>query len=305
MGQFSSIAVVARRTGLYPDTIRAWERRHRLIEPRREPSGVRTYSDKDIVRLELARDATRLGHAIRHVAGLSNTALRRLVRSQTSKSSSGALDDSAGLVVSETLDAIKRYDLRAAQHSLTAAALALPTDEFALRILAPLLRRVGEDWGAGNIEIAQEHLVSQLVRNLSGSIALQRFGTATVSTIFATPPGEHHEFGITLCALIAAGRGCTSAIVGPSVPAEDLARAARQMNARTIVIGSTASADDLSVPAFLRALSDSVTGRPEIWLGGPHAAALCKKSGKQRIQAIPTLEAFAARLSALHGKRWP
>lgn len=302
MSQFSSIAAVARRTGLYPDTIRAWERRHRLIEPRREPSGIRSYSDKDILRLELARDATRLGHAIRHVAGLSNAALRRLVRSQTSKSSN-ALDDSVGLVISGTLEAIKRYDLRAAHQSLTAAALALPTDDFALRVLAPLLRRVGEDWSAGDIEIAQEHLVSQLVRNLTGSLALQRFGTstATVSTIFATPPGEHHEFGITLGALIAAGRGFTSTMLGPSVPAEDLARAARQMNARTIVVGSTASGDDLAVPAFLRALSDSVTRPTEIWLGGPHAAALCKKSGKRRIQAIPTLEAFAARLRTLHG----
>lgn len=51
------IRVVSRLTGINPVTIRAWERRYRLIRPERTPGGHRLYSRADV---ELLRAASRL-----------------------------------------------------------------------------------------------------------------------------------------------------------------------------------------------------------------------------------------------------
>src|SRR5215208_6750074 len=72
------IGVVARRTGLKPDLIRAWERRYGAVEPGRSDTRRRFYSDADIERLQLLRRVVRTGHGIGQVAGLSNQELLAL-----------------------------------------------------------------------------------------------------------------------------------------------------------------------------------------------------------------------------------
>src|SRR6478609_7337401 len=73
------IGVVARRTGLKPDLIRAWERRYGAVEPGRSTTRRRFYSDADVERLQLLRRVVRTGRGISQVAGLPNEELRALL----------------------------------------------------------------------------------------------------------------------------------------------------------------------------------------------------------------------------------
>src|SRR3954469_3779400 len=73
------IGVVARRTGLKPDLIRAWERRYGAVEPGRSETRRRFYSDDDIERLLLLRRAVNPGRGISQVASLSNAELGALI----------------------------------------------------------------------------------------------------------------------------------------------------------------------------------------------------------------------------------
>ena len=45
------IKTVSSLTGISPTTLRAWERRYDVVEPRRSRSGYRVYSDVDIATL--------------------------------------------------------------------------------------------------------------------------------------------------------------------------------------------------------------------------------------------------------------
>lgn len=70
------IGTVASLTGLDPHTIRAWERRHGAVRPRRTPGGTRLYDDMDVVRLQLLKALTECGEPIRTAALLSDEELR-------------------------------------------------------------------------------------------------------------------------------------------------------------------------------------------------------------------------------------
>lgn len=69
--EFYEISAVARLTGVSPHTLRVWERRYGVVEPRRSESGRRQYSQSDIQRLALLKALVDHGHAIGSVAKLT------------------------------------------------------------------------------------------------------------------------------------------------------------------------------------------------------------------------------------------
>ena len=73
------IQVVARRTGISADLIRMWEKRYRVVRPGRTSGGRRAYTDADVEKLRLLREATLGGRRISDVAGLSIPELRAMI----------------------------------------------------------------------------------------------------------------------------------------------------------------------------------------------------------------------------------
>ena len=135
------IQVVARRTGLSADVIRVWERRYRVVEPQRASNARRLYSDADVERLTLLRQATAAGRRIGDVAALSTAALRELVAADASAAPtpvSGGLgaarDHLAGC-----RNAVADMDPRAFHQALTNSALTYNE----ISTLAQLYSRMG------------------------------------------------------------------------------------------------------------------------------------------------------------------
>jgi DNA-binding transcriptional MerR regulator len=75
-GKGYRIGTVAGLTGLDPHTIRAWERRHRAVEPCRSERGTRLYDDASIERLQLLKALVDCGEPIRSIAALPDEQLR-------------------------------------------------------------------------------------------------------------------------------------------------------------------------------------------------------------------------------------
>jgi len=69
---------VARMLGMPVATLRVWERRYGLTQPRLSPSGQRLYSADDLRRLALVKQLTDLGHAIGSVACLDMPQLQHV-----------------------------------------------------------------------------------------------------------------------------------------------------------------------------------------------------------------------------------
>src|SRR5436305_10888239 len=162
------IAVVAERIGLSQDVLRVWERRYSAVSPARGPNGQRLYSDADIGRLALIQAATLGGRSISTVAPLSTKALKALVaedeaaRERRPAPTSTATTEMRD-VVGSALALARALDSSGLDDALRRAASTMGVPAFIETVVAPLLRRVGEEWHAGRVTLAQEHLVSSLV----------------------------------------------------------------------------------------------------------------------------------------------
>lgn len=126
------IRVVARRTGLKPDLIRAWERRYEAVVPERDDDNRRTYSDEDIERLVLLRSAVEAGRTIGAVARLDTDELRRLAAEDQTPAGGGDADQTPKLqelaaAAVETLDSRRLHDHLAHATRLLGAAEAIET----------------------------------------------------------------------------------------------------------------------------------------------------------------------------------
>jgi DNA-binding transcriptional MerR regulator/methylmalonyl-CoA mutase cobalamin-binding subunit len=287
-------------TGLSSDTIRAWERRYALVRPARNASGVRLYSERDVARLDLARSAVSLGHSIGQIAALSDPDLRSLLAEQSTKSPGTAIKSlAAQQTASDIVDAIARYDLLQAEALLNSAALLLTPTELIVVLLAPLMRAIGDRWEAKKLSIAQEHFASNLVRSLIGSLMRSRPPSGDYTMLFATPPGEAHEFGILFAACLAAVRGIRACVLGANVPANELLRAANKLRADGIVIGFVDNGNPTDVLDYLLQIRRETLQQTEIFIGGDAAFQLRAESIPARVERLASLSQFATRIGRL------
>jgi DNA-binding transcriptional MerR regulator len=275
------IRAVARLTGLSVDTLRAWERRYQTVVPTRGERG-RAYTDRHVDRLKLLAGLVAEGHAIGSIAGLSDTALRRLRRSSED---SAAPPPDVAADLEPLFRAMKQYDLETIEAQFYRHSLLLPPTELIFTVVLPALRETGARWAAGAIAPAQEHMVSGIVRGVLGGLlrAMPRTGASRV--VFATPAGERHELGLLAGAVLAAAAGYSVLYLGPDLPPGEVARAVQKSEAGVLVLAGTAPDVDYAELRTLKRIPESVG----IWAGGARSTDLSAAVGP-RARRVASLE---------------
>lgn len=268
--------LVAERTGLSPDVLRAWERRYGVVTPGRSPGGQRWYSDADVVRLRLLARAVEAGRNIASVAGLSDEVLAQLVRSEEAAAIARTTPHAfaAQPYLAEALGFVEALDQHALEHSLRQATLRLSLDELLDGIVTPLMRTVGDRWHAGTMTPAHEHLASAGVRRLLGWIIDQHAPAADAPVLLVTTPsGQWHELGAKLAAATAATMGWNVVYLGPNLPASVIAEAADARHVRGVALSLVYPEDDPLMDGELRALRRLLPAEVAIVVGGAAAPA--------------------------------
>ncbi len=267
-----SIKAVSQATGLTVETLRAWERRYHIVSPQRDDLGRRLYCPEDVLRLRRLREATERGHPIGRLVQMDDSGLVELLHQ------SGAVPaavSAPSAFVARILEAAESYSTAACEQALTLAISLLSPARLIDEVLEPLLREVGERWHAGRFTIAQERMVSSSVRKHVGLI-VETFDRSArrQPIVFATLPGERHELGLLMSAMICASHGCKIHYLGPDLPAEEIARYAREVDAALIAISVVFLESVPSLGTQLHVLRDQVGPAVPIWIGGQGALGL-------------------------------
>ena len=264
------IGAVTRLTGLSADVVRVWERRYGAVRPLRSQGGSRLYSDADISRLRQLRQAIGKGHSISQVAKLPEAELEQLIGESRQKAD--AVDPYA-TVRERFLEAIARMDVVTADAELSRAATLFPARPLVKNIIAPVLTEIGERWSHKELGVAHEHVASNLVRGLLGSlIRLYPPNERSESIVLATPSGERHEFGLLLAALLAASRGWRVVYLGADLPAAETAYALRLAGSRFLAL-SVITPRDPHITRDIEELASLVPPMTRVWVGGAEASA--------------------------------
>ncbi len=282
-----AVGRVARLTGVSPDVLRAWERRYAAVEPIRTPGGTRRYRARDIDRLRLLKAAVDAGHRIGEVARLSDGELEGRV--------SVRLAPDTG-PIEEALAALGALDGVAAERVIAGQLAGLGPVRFAKEFALPLLTKIGQEWQEERLCVASEHLGSALLRSLLGSAlrptAAHRDAPVVV---FATLPGERHDIGLLIAALVTLGAGAQPLYLGAELPVSELVYAAGVTGASAVALGAVAQ-PVAELVRDLESLCDALPPEVEIWLGGPGASGV---EVPQRVRLLDVLARLEQRVELL------
>lgn len=261
-----TIKAVSQATGLSIETLRAWERRYRIVEPARDPNGRRSYRPEDVIRLRKLREATDRGHAISKLARFSDEELNRLL---TEPELTGAKHAASQTFAQQILAAAENYRPDECDQVLSMALALLPLSEVVNEVLSPVLLEVGERWHAGTFTIAQERLVTSCVRKQVGSVldTYNRIANGPL-VVLTTLTGERHELGILMCALLASSKGLRCQYLGPDVPPGDVAVYCEKVGAAAVTLSFVLTENVLQSTHELQELARRMQPSIEIWVGG-------------------------------------
>lgn len=297
--------MASRRTGLSPHVIRVWEKRYGAVVPQRTPTNRRLYSNDEIERLSLLRQATELGHSIGNIATLGTDQLREVVAgtpTAVQATKPPHKETRREELMERSLDAIGRLDTQGLENALREGCLSLGTQGLLHKLAAPLAQRMGDLWQAGEITAAQEHFASAVLRVFLGNLARPYAVSDTAPTLLvATPTGQLHELGAALVSCAAMAHGWRVTYLGVGLPAAEIAGAAVRNRARAVALSVVYPRDDTKLPGELEDLRRYLPAEIGILVGGRAASAY--SSTLDQIGAIRTngLETLYEPLDELRG----
>lgn len=296
------IAVAAARSGLSQDVLRVWERRYRVVRPTRAPGGQRLYSDSDIERLRLLRMATQAGRNIGLIAELPSAALARLVSDdadarQRQAPAEPAVSDPAA-VVSAALAATRSLDSALLGGVLRTGLALNGVTAFVEHITVPFLKGIGEEWHAGRLSPAHEHLASSVAE----TVLLEATSELTPARdahriLVATPAAERHSLGAAIVSTTAAAAGWHVLHLGADLPAADIAEAARSARVQAVALSIVYVDDTRRLMAELRQLKRLLPAGVELFVGGAGATILRVPLGRLGVTVFAGLPALRSALT--------
>ena len=275
----------------------------------------RQYTDEEIERLVLLKQATDLGYKISQIAHVSNDNLSDLIekdrtsppqqeetRAVTDTTPPGASQE----LVQAAVKAIRALESAKLEETLTQSALSLGHQGMISRVIAPLATEIGNRWRSGDLSAAHEHFASAIIRvfltNISKPFAIP---DTAPRLIVATPAGQMHELGAVIAASSASSAGWKVTFLGANLPAAEIAGATIQNQARALALSLVFPDDDPSLPDELKRLRSFLPKETDIIIGGRSAAAYRETLEKMEAIICDDITDFSEALDKLRNTPQP
>jgi methylmalonyl-CoA mutase cobalamin-binding subunit len=263
-GLHLTIGALSRATGVPINTLRTWERRYGVPSGDRTEGGHRLYPPDTVEHVRLVTRALDAGHRPAQVLPASVPVLRTLLGEGNVRPPPVGGPVDAWMTATRALDGHALYR----GFSEEAARLGLPT--FIEGRALPFLRRLGEEWCAGEIKVFHEHFASARLEDFLAGWWRPLSDSATGRPVVcATLPGDLHNLGLHMAAALIAAAGQRIVFLGRDTPIEDMAAAAVQSGATAVIVSIGASAQDPD--GAIRALRAVLPASVGLFVGGPCA----------------------------------
>jgi len=204
-------------SGIKAHTIRIWEKRYGLLVPDRTSTNIRFYTDEELKHLLNVAALVKRGHKISKVSVYSDQRIREEVLKLNRDASS--MDDFIDQLVIHILN----FDTEKFEALLDTLQNRLGFEKLITDIVFPLFQKVGVYWQIGSMFPAQEHMVSNLVRQrIIIESAKIKHGSDAKTVLLFLPENEQHELSLLFSRYIALKHNFNTIYLGQNVPFADI-----------------------------------------------------------------------------------
>lgn len=249
-----SIRDIEKLSGIKAHTLRIWEKRFNLMEPKRTLTNIRHYDDEDLKKIMNIAFLNRKGIKISHIALLDNEEISK----QISELSKKQIDTES--LIDNLIISMVEFDERRFEKIVNTSVMQVGFEETILHTIYPFFEKIGILWQTGAIKPAQEHFVSNLIRQkliiaIDGAIEPENFQPKRF--ILFLPEGELHEIGLLFYHYLIKKTGHKAIYLGQSVPFNDLDSIMQIRKCDALVTSFSSNITGIDISDYLKSLSAS------------------------------------------------
>ena len=249
-------------SGIKAHTIRIWEQRYSFLNPQRTETNIRFYSNHELQTVLNIALLNKYGYKISHIDRMSQAEITEKVLTLTQA------EAQQERIVNELLHAMVEVDMDSFEKILDNYIGTKGIEKAILQIIFPFLERIGILWLTNHIKPAQEHLVSNIVRQkLVMGIESLPVRHGNKSAILYLPEGEHHEMGLLYLHYLLKKKGVRVWYLGANCPLSDMAFLAQLKMPDFLYLHLTSVAANFNLEKYLNALHQKLPDMPTIVSG--------------------------------------
>ncbi|EIT86562.1 transcriptional regulator [Fictibacillus macauensis ZFHKF-1] len=262
-----NIKAVSKMLGIQAGTLRAWERRYAIIEPKRNEAGHRLYTDEHIYIIKWLMNKVEQGFTISQAVDLLEHKEHSFKEEVTTDSKQH--QDYAKQLADELLRALLAFDENQAKEVLDRAFSLFSIEKVAIDVLGSLLVQIGHLWERREITVAHEHYASSFLKAKIGNVMYHLPVDRYLPKVIAVCGlQETHELGLLIFTLFLRQRGFPVIYLGEGIPPEDLPIVVEEVEAKWVFVSCTMGEYALQTTQWL-AQTKAHYPALQIGVGGP------------------------------------
>jgi DNA-binding transcriptional MerR regulator len=258
-----TIKDVENLTGVKAHTIRIWEQRYSFIKPQRTDTNIRYYNNDELKTILNISLLNKYGYKISHINRMSADEVKDKIHSLSN--SVAQLER----VVNELIQAMIDLKIEVFEAVLDDYVRTRGIEKTITQIIFPFMEKIGVLWATDHINPAQEHLVSNIIRQklIVGIEGVQSFVNVNKSVLLFLPEGEYHEMGLLYVQYLLKSRGISTIYIGANVPLEDVKFVADLKKPDFIFTHLTSVSSSFSFERFLSQITRKLEAHPIVISG--------------------------------------
>lgn len=287
MGRYS-INDIARLTGIKAHTIRIWEKRYGIFTPERTDSNIRWYSDGTLKKILKVAVLNNNGFKISHIADFSEAEINKQVEQLTANSSNG-FDNQIDALLAATID----LDEKAFNVIYEALKSKVEFDVIVTEVFYPFFTKVGTLWQIGSINPAQEHFISNLIRQkMLVAIDQLPVPVSENTVLLFLHENELHEIGLLFYNYLLRKKGVNTIYLGQCVPFDDLVIITRTLKFNKVITSFISIQDEEMLIAYIHKIA-AVFKEKQLFVTGNQLKELNLKL-PPHVQFIQSINSFSS-----------
>ena len=213
-----TIKDLANLSGIKAHTLRIWEQRYNFLKPHRTDTNIRYYSNNELKTILNIALLNKFGFKISHIDKMTEQEVKDKILSLNH------LQAQQERIVHDLIQQMVDMDMEAFEKTLDEYISSKGIERTITQIIFPYLEKIGILWVTNHINPAQEHLVSNVIRQklISGIEAVQTSLKSPKKVLLFLPEGEYHELGLLFMYFLLKSKGVAVIYVGASVPLKDV-----------------------------------------------------------------------------------
>lgn len=250
-----SIKELSHLTGIQAHTLRVWELRYKALLPNRTITNIRLYSDEDLKKVLNISLLTKYGLRIGNILKMGNKEIQEYI----SKINSIALIYETQ--INNLINIMVDFDEQKFDKLFNTLLLRYGFENTLIYIISPFLERIGILWISGNSTTAQEHFITNLIRQktiVAIDAQIKNENPNGKSFLLCLPENEWHELSLLFLNLLLKNHGHKVYYIGASVPLANIIETIKYLTPDFIFMIITNNIPTKNLQSFFNSLGNEV-----------------------------------------------